>query len=788
MIGWKECPEAINGGRKYSFEEGDPAIATKIGNSCSTIIGSTPFPRGAVSSCVIKVVQKSKRGGGGLSSYVGVAPIDIDQDEDSNFEACGWYLECGGGSLYSGPPHSFVGKAYGPRKGGEPCVSPRGIFGVVVDTAAGEVSFVVGEINLGVAYAGVPLDKPLVPCALLVNGGDSARLYPSDARGSSNNNNKVSSDVPVPANVSAKGQGWGSIRLSWDGVKGALFYQVEVDGSGAWCCAAGRTYSVKGLVAESEHAFRVRAVRGCCVSEWSCAVVGRTGRMCLETSAWKECPERVCPSRRYVVGAEDPRVAKKATADGEYCTVVGDTALPVGSVASWHVSVLCDGESEDNGNSKNNGDSKNKNKNNAWVGVAPVDIDQDKSSGSPRCGWYVGYPRPALCSGPPHRYRNQAYGPRGTRVDRVVGVVMDTGAGRLSFVLNGVDFGVAYEGIPLDRPLVPAVVLGSRHGGAMLCPAPVRACEANCEVCVPRNVRTKSTAWDSITVVWDAVDYATYYQVEHDASRGFGAAAAPRYTIGVLEAATGYNIRVRAVRDKEVSGWSEPIREFTQKPYFEYSEWRECAEEAGDAAAVGYGRYVLDEDSASVARKLGGGAASCAVVIGNTAVPAGRVTPWFVRVVEAGEGCEGIYVGVAPSGVGQGGCGGCGSEPLKCGWFLGCHGSALFSGPPHKYAGREYGPRKGKGCGEYLAKGECVGVVMDTTNATRGELSFVLGFESLGAAFKGIPLDKPLVPCVLLTRDGDAVELIAREERMPRKEASAKGKKGGKGDKDCIVS
>lgn len=137
MIGWKECPEAINGGRKYSFEEGDPAIATKIGNSCSTIIGSTPFPRGAVSSCVIKVVQKSKRGGGGgggLSSYVGVAPVDIDQDEDSNFEACGWYLECGGGSLYSGPPHSFAGKAYGPRKEGEPCVSPRGIFGVVVDT------------------------------------------------------------------------------------------------------------------------------------------------------------------------------------------------------------------------------------------------------------------------------------------------------------------------------------------------------------------------------------------------------------------------------------------------------------------------------------------------------------------------------------------------------------------------------------------------------------------------------------------------------------------------------
>ena len=39
-----------------------------------------------------------------------------------------------------------------------------------------------------------------------------------------------------------------------------------------------------------------------------------------------------------------------------------------------------------------------------------------------------------------------------------VGVVMDKAKGELSFVVNGVNRGVAY-GIPLSKPLVPCVTL-----------------------------------------------------------------------------------------------------------------------------------------------------------------------------------------------------------------------------------------------------------------------------------------------------------------------------------------
>ena len=45
-----------------------------------------------------------------------------------------------------------------------------------MDTAKGELSFVVGGVNLGVAFDGIPLDKPLVPCALLLWEGDSVEL------------------------------------------------------------------------------------------------------------------------------------------------------------------------------------------------------------------------------------------------------------------------------------------------------------------------------------------------------------------------------------------------------------------------------------------------------------------------------------------------------------------------------------------------------------------------------------------------------------------------------------
>ena len=67
--------------------------------------------------------------------------------------------------------------------------------------------------------------------------------------------------------------------------------------------------------------------------------------------------------------------------------------------------------------------------------------------------------------------------------------------------------------------------------------------------------------------------------------------------------------------------------------------------------------------------------------------------------------------------------------------------------------------------GEYVHAGDSVGVVMDTT---KGELSFVVNDVNFGVAFKGIPLDKPLVPCVLLGCSGDSIELDTAEVKKKK--------------------
>ena len=182
---WKKCPNyVVYGGKLYFVDEKNPRIVTKSiysnNKECSwgycTVIGNTALPHNKVTSWNIKIL-KSKFNNG-HNSYIGVAPSDINQNEGYN--KCGWYFHCYDSTLYSGPPHSygniFSGKEYGPRKGDGKYVHIGDSVGVVMDTTKGELSFVVNDATLGVAYKGIPLDKPLVPCVLLSWRGDSVEL------------------------------------------------------------------------------------------------------------------------------------------------------------------------------------------------------------------------------------------------------------------------------------------------------------------------------------------------------------------------------------------------------------------------------------------------------------------------------------------------------------------------------------------------------------------------------------------------------------------------------------
>ena len=170
---WKECPDDVY--RKYSVDMKNPRIATNIGGHYyCTIIGNTSLPPNKVTSWSIKILKSKKNDG--YRIYIGVAPSGIDQNERCNYDKCGWYFYCYWSTLYSGPPHNYNMKDYGPRKDIGKYVHTGDSVGVVMDTAKGELSFALNGVNLGVAYKGIPLDKPLVPCVLLKYKDDSVEL------------------------------------------------------------------------------------------------------------------------------------------------------------------------------------------------------------------------------------------------------------------------------------------------------------------------------------------------------------------------------------------------------------------------------------------------------------------------------------------------------------------------------------------------------------------------------------------------------------------------------------
>ena len=140
-----------------------------------------------------------------------------------------------------------------------------------MDTTKGELSFSLKGVNLGVGYEGIPLDKPLVLCVVLGCRGGFIELNTSEVM-----KTKISSSVPVPSNITAKGIAWGSITLSWNIVEGVQFYQIEADGNKPWVGLTTNTFTKIGLLPDTEHSFRVCSICGVKVSEWSDTVKGRT--------------------------------------------------------------------------------------------------------------------------------------------------------------------------------------------------------------------------------------------------------------------------------------------------------------------------------------------------------------------------------------------------------------------------------------------------------------------------------------------------------------------------------
>ena len=98
------------------------------------------------------------------------------------------------------------------------------------------------------------------------------------------------------------------------------------------------------------------------------------------------------------------------------------------------------------------------------IGVAPARINKGGFNFT-SCGYYMNCNDSHLFSGPPTSYNNKAYGDGQLPAGAVVSVLFGADArGRrtLSFAVDGRDLGVAYDDLPRDEDLYPAVEVGEQ--------------------------------------------------------------------------------------------------------------------------------------------------------------------------------------------------------------------------------------------------------------------------------------------------------------------------------------
>ena len=712
------------------------AVAKTEDGPLTTVISATPLPLNAPSSWNIKILKSKENDC--YAVYVGVAPYDIDLNNEDNLMSCGWYYNCFSSSLWSGPPHNYgwPKERYGPEKEDGGYHREGSVIGVTMDPVKRELSFTLDGTSYGAAYTGIPAEKPLVPCVILGNKGDSVEFV-LDAKNGGENARR--GPIKAPTDLSVEDFSWDSVAISWSPVPDVKFYQVDVDRARNREISKTNSFRARsGLLPGTDHTFRVRAVCSYGFSDWSETLYARTeDAPDFSLSTWKAMPPVLSRDRRYELDGVDACVATK-TGRSSWTSVVGSAPLPPSSVVQWSI------------NAKSiKYRSSRSSPGGLYVGV--VQSDADTTIEIPyQEGWYFYCYDSTLCSGPPHNYSHKKYGPRKENGQYVkagdsVGVIMDTEKGNMSFVMNEVNHGVAYEGIPLDKPLVPCALLYSKGDSVGLVTVEIKE-----DICYdqPQPPYVVDVRWNSIVVGWEA--FANMYQCEvnNDVLQIEGGGT---MIIENLKPSTVYNIRLRYILYNAVSEWSTYTTTKTSPMPFSGCSWKECAE-----GVDVWKRYVLSPQSPRIA--------TCTnhndwhTVVSSITVPQDMVTTWRVRIVTTRDNDgKSIYTGVAPYDIDQNED----SNITVSGWYFHCFNSTLWSGPPHKIKWRLYGPRMGEG--NYVHAGDSVDVTMDTN---RGELSFAVKETKYGVAFDGIPLDKPLVASTVMYYGGDSVELSFLNGRL----------------------
>ena len=175
-----------------------------------------------------------------------------------------------------------------------------------------------------------------------------------------------------------------------------------------------------------------------------------------DVCGWRPCEEGNVT--RYGCPDDNPRaVLFRGTEYWRYsCLAMGDTPLPLNQVTSWSIKLVrlnpCFAREIASGYGIAIGVGQD--------GGSQEDIDH--TPGGCTNFWMFWVNGSSVYTGP-RGGKSKDYGPKkegkDVPIDKgdSVGVVMDTTEGELSFVVAGVNYGPAFDDIPLDKPLFPVV-------------------------------------------------------------------------------------------------------------------------------------------------------------------------------------------------------------------------------------------------------------------------------------------------------------------------------------------
>ena len=140
---------------------------------------------------------------------------------------------------------------------------------------------------------------------------------------------------------------------------------------------------------------------------------------------------------------ENKLIATKTSGGADYnCIILGDETLPKNSIVSWKIKL------------------KNFPSNivnfdwDMLIGIGPENLNQNKSNPYNSCWTFLcASSQISIKAGNPTTYKTGKL-----KTNDIVEVKMDTSKGILSFGVNGVDYGIACENIPVDN-LCPVVII-----------------------------------------------------------------------------------------------------------------------------------------------------------------------------------------------------------------------------------------------------------------------------------------------------------------------------------------